>query len=522
MTQRVGPFKDLYAVLGLKPSVSDTEIKRCFYELAKKHHPDSNVGNRDAGEKFKAISSAYEILSKSRTQYDQQYKENVGDPRTQEPFMSGAKANYDFATRQGMVDKKYQSWHARWDSNRQPRQDRHQYQHPHQQQYQYKNSYWEHLSDSDEEYYSEDDSETDDDDDYIFFYKRNLTRKKGHRTNRKYGKYSKRHQQAYDGFYEDDHFSYERRAAPRGWGGKRNGKGNRWGEKEKHGGADEAPEEKEGRKTNFSRRDAHFRGSRDGRGVRYSEEGREGGEESEEDSHDPDAQETADEWEDADSQKSGESEKKEEGKNSSAWGESDHSGRNERKGQQGTYEQEGGGNAGSSSSSASSRKTHHHGQHRGRERDRGPRSSSEYVEMDDEEEPWGFEFVRAEKRRGGGGGQFGWRDDREGKGNGKRKGTNGDASSSLDATVWCLASRLRTNGAYMQPPRLDAKFSAFGNRVESAFFLNERGLFDWLRGNGDKARVYGVYRDGKFRYSLVWKKGKAWDKPFYEFGGRRG
>ncbi|XP_044127756.1 dnaJ homolog subfamily A member 1-like [Bufo gargarizans] len=52
-----------YDILGVPPAASSDEIKRAFRRLALKYHPDKNP---NAGEKFKQISKAYEILSDSR------------------------------------------------------------------------------------------------------------------------------------------------------------------------------------------------------------------------------------------------------------------------------------------------------------------------------------------------------------------------------------------------------------------------------------------------------------------------
>ena len=64
---------DYYEVLNVSRNASGDEIKKTYRKLAIKHHPDHNAGNKDAEEKFKELSEAYEVLNdpQKRRQYDQ-------------------------------------------------------------------------------------------------------------------------------------------------------------------------------------------------------------------------------------------------------------------------------------------------------------------------------------------------------------------------------------------------------------------------------------------------------------------
>jgi curved DNA-binding protein len=65
--------KDLYASLGVSRTATAEELKKAYRTLTKKFHPDKNPGNKQAEERFKDVSTAYEVLSdpKRRALYDE-------------------------------------------------------------------------------------------------------------------------------------------------------------------------------------------------------------------------------------------------------------------------------------------------------------------------------------------------------------------------------------------------------------------------------------------------------------------
>lgn len=63
---------DFYQTLGVARSASDAEIKTAYRKLAMTYHPDRNNGSKDAEEKFKEITEAYDVLRDpdKRAMYD--------------------------------------------------------------------------------------------------------------------------------------------------------------------------------------------------------------------------------------------------------------------------------------------------------------------------------------------------------------------------------------------------------------------------------------------------------------------
>lgn len=76
--------KDLYAVLGVPRNATQDQIKKAYRDLARKHHPDMNQGDKASEEKFKEIQHAYETLSdpEKKKTYDMFGTSSFGRQRT--------------------------------------------------------------------------------------------------------------------------------------------------------------------------------------------------------------------------------------------------------------------------------------------------------------------------------------------------------------------------------------------------------------------------------------------------------
>ncbi len=98
--------KNLYDILGVAKSASSTDIKSAYRKLARKYHPDLNKDDKNAAEKFKEASLAYEILGdeEKRKKYDNNEIDADGKPTgfsagfgNSDPFGNGFKKSYSGA-----------------------------------------------------------------------------------------------------------------------------------------------------------------------------------------------------------------------------------------------------------------------------------------------------------------------------------------------------------------------------------------------------------------------------------------
>ncbi len=74
--------KNLYDILGVSKSATATEIKSQYRKLARKYHPDLNKDDKNAAERFKEVSAAYDILGDKdkRQKYDNNEIDAEGKP----------------------------------------------------------------------------------------------------------------------------------------------------------------------------------------------------------------------------------------------------------------------------------------------------------------------------------------------------------------------------------------------------------------------------------------------------------
>ncbi len=79
--------QDLYALLGVKRTASNDEIRRAYRRLAKDLHPDQNKNDKKSEEQFKRVSAAFAVLGspEKRKRYDAGEIDAMGNERAN-PF----------------------------------------------------------------------------------------------------------------------------------------------------------------------------------------------------------------------------------------------------------------------------------------------------------------------------------------------------------------------------------------------------------------------------------------------------
>lgn len=104
--------RDYYEVLGVDRRASADEIRKAHRKLVRQYHPDANRNNPLAGEKFKEVQEAYDVLSdtEKRGQYDQ-FGHAAFDPHATAAQGPAGADPYE-AFRRASGNRNYRSWKA--------------------------------------------------------------------------------------------------------------------------------------------------------------------------------------------------------------------------------------------------------------------------------------------------------------------------------------------------------------------------------------------------------------------------
>ena len=86
MTSTAKP--DYWSLLGLTPGSDQVQLKRAFRQEARKWHPDLNLNDVNAEERFKLVNEAYDVLSdpKKRSLWEQSL---ISQESNNDPFLYG-------------------------------------------------------------------------------------------------------------------------------------------------------------------------------------------------------------------------------------------------------------------------------------------------------------------------------------------------------------------------------------------------------------------------------------------------
>ncbi|MCM2323487.1 MAG: J domain-containing protein [Oligoflexia bacterium] len=98
--------RDPYQVLGVARTATQDEIRNAYRALAKKHHPDLNPGKKEAEQKFKEVSHAYELIGDpaNRAKFDRGGEEGLGGDASRR---AGHEGPFYYRTQQGRGGGRY-------------------------------------------------------------------------------------------------------------------------------------------------------------------------------------------------------------------------------------------------------------------------------------------------------------------------------------------------------------------------------------------------------------------------------
>ncbi len=91
--------RDYYEILGIDRNASKDDVKKAYRKLAFKYHPDKNPGDKEAEERFKEATEAYEVLSDAskRSVYDQYGHAGLGGAAAGGSYGGGFEGGFDLS-----------------------------------------------------------------------------------------------------------------------------------------------------------------------------------------------------------------------------------------------------------------------------------------------------------------------------------------------------------------------------------------------------------------------------------------
>ena len=125
-------YKDYYKILEIDKKATSAQVKKAYRTLAKKNHPDKNLNDKKAEERFKLVNEANEVLgnSEKRKKYDDlgenwQQNQNVrNQQQNQNQYNTQGKQSYNSANADGFSDFFEQFFSQQRDKNSQQNQAR--------------------------------------------------------------------------------------------------------------------------------------------------------------------------------------------------------------------------------------------------------------------------------------------------------------------------------------------------------------------------------------------------------------